>query len=34
MQFVSEHCCYGAGAAKNMVIRNVSPSNALHASLG
>ena len=33
MQFVSEHCCYGAGAAKNMNIRNVSPSNALHVSM-
>ena len=32
LQFVAEHCCYGKGAAENMIMNVILPSNALHAS--
>eukprot|EP00795_Rhopilema_esculentum_P012212 gene12212-2839_t len=33
LQFVSEHCCYGKGAANNMNIKDMKASNALHYKL-
>ncbi len=30
LQFVSEHCCYGKGAATNLVFRDLKSSSAFH----
>ena len=30
MQYVSQHCCYGSGAAKNMKFRDLKSSSAFH----
>ncbi|KAF6019655.1 hypothetical protein EB796_022018 [Bugula neritina] len=33
LEHVSQHCCYGKGAAEQMTITNITPSNALHYTL-
>lgn len=32
LSHVAEHCCYGKGAAQDMQMRHIEPSNALHVS--
>ena len=32
LQFVNEHCCYGAKPAQEMVIKDIKPSNSYHVS--
>lgn len=32
LQYVGEHCCYGSGAAKDMVITNITMMSAFHVS--
>ena len=32
MDEVSNHCCYGKGAAQNLVFTNIQPSSAFHVS--
>ena len=32
LAFVAEHCCYGKKAAKDMEIKDVTPSSAYHVS--
>lgn len=31
---VATHCCYGKGAARRLVITNITPSSAFHVSCG
>jgi len=33
LEHVSQHCCYGKGAAEQMTITNITPSNALHVGI-
>ncbi|EDO42546.1 predicted protein, partial [Nematostella vectensis] len=33
LEYVSQHCCYGSGAAKNMEVKDIQPSSAYHYSL-
>ena len=32
LAFVAENCCYGKGAAKDMDIKDITPSSAYHVS--
>lgn len=33
MEFVSQNCCYGKGAAREMSIDQIIPTNAFHVSI-
>ena len=32
LAYVAQHCCFGKGAARNMKMHTILPSNALHVS--